>query len=384
VLGSGSAARDGARKAAQEYGASVALVERTRWGGSCPNVACRPTKAYVVAADLVHDVNSLADLLGIEVGPARANLERVKARKDALLKAQPKWVQELRDAGFTTVDGAGRFVDAHTVAVGERRLEAERVLVATGSRTAVPPIDGIDEIGWVDHVSALELTELPESLLVLGGGAVGLEFGQTFARFGSRVTIVDALERIAPKSDADASEELHAALVDEGVEIVTDTFVSKTRRDGDDVVATLAPRDGSQPRELRVSSVLLASGRAPNLEELEARHRRGRADADQRGRHLGRRRRDGRAAVHAGRPVPVAGRRRRHVHVERCARGLLGAADRDLHRPGAGRSRPVRAGGGGAGARGRDRVASTRSRHARDLHEREAGPVQARVRARLA
>jgi mercuric reductase len=268
VLGSGSAARHGARKAAQEHDANVALVEGTRWGGSCPTVACRPTKAILVAAELVHDVNTLAEVLGIEVGPARANLARVKARKDELLKPQSRWVAELEEAGFATVEGAASFVDPGTVRVGDRELEAERILIATGSRTAVPPIEGIDDVGWIDHVSALELTELPESLLVLGGGAVGLEFGQAFARFGSRVTIVDALERISPKSDAEASTELHAALEDEGIEIVTNTFVSKVRREAREVVATLAPRDGSPESELRVAEILLASGRAPNVEEL--------------------------------------------------------------------------------------------------------------------
>ena len=269
VLGAGSAARDGANKATREHGANVALVERTRWGGSCPNVACKPTKAILVAADLVHDINTLAAVLGIEVGPARANLARVKARKDELLTPQAKWVQQLRDAGFTTIDGVGAFVDPRTVRVGDRTLAAERILIATGSRTAVPPIEGIDDVGWIDHVAALELTELPESLLVLGGGAVGLEFGQAFARFGSRVTIVDALERIAPRSDAAATAELHAALEDEGIEIVTSTFVSRVEQEGGGIVATLAPRDGSPPRELRVAQILLASGRVPNVEELE-------------------------------------------------------------------------------------------------------------------
>jgi mercuric reductase len=217
----------------------------------------------------MHDVNTLAAVLGIEVGPARANMARVKARKDSLLKPQSRWFEELGEAGFTTVDGAASFVDPRTVRVGDRELAAERILVATGSRTAVPPVEGIDDVDWLDHVSALELTELPESLLVLGGGAVGLEFGQAFARFGSRVTIVDALERISPKSDAQASAELHASLEDEGIEIVTNTFVSKVRRDDSEVVATLAPRDGSPERELRVSELLLASGRVPNVEELE-------------------------------------------------------------------------------------------------------------------
>jgi pyruvate/2-oxoglutarate dehydrogenase complex dihydrolipoamide dehydrogenase (E3) component len=269
VLGAGSSARDGAGKAARDYNANVALAERVRWGGSCPNVACKPTKAYLVSAELVHDVNELAGLLGIEVGRAKANLARIKERKDSLKKPQPKWVEDLNDSGFTTFDGEASLVDANTVRVGEEEISADRILIATGSRTAVPPIDGIEEIDWIDHISALELTELPDSLLVLGGGAVGLEFGQTFARFGSRVTIVDALERISARSDLDATNELTAALEDEGIEVVVNTFVKRVVNDGKEVVATLAPRDGGPERELRVSKVLLASGRVPNLEELD-------------------------------------------------------------------------------------------------------------------
>lgn len=269
VIGAGSAARDGAKKAAAEYGANVALVERTRWGGSCPNVACKPTKAILVAAELVHDINELAELLGIEVGPARANLAKVKARKDEIVGTQAAWLERLENAGYATVAGEATFEDAHTIRVGDRRLSSERILIASGSRTAVPPIEGIDEIDWIDHISALELTELPERLLVLGGGAVGLEFGQAFSRFGSKVTVVDALERISPKSDADAALELTAALQDEGIDVITNTFVKSARRDGDEIVAVLAPRDGSPTSELRVRKILLASGRVPNVEELD-------------------------------------------------------------------------------------------------------------------
>jgi mercuric reductase len=269
VIGAGSAAREGARKAAQDYGASVAMIERTRWGGSCPNVACRPTKAYLVAAELAHDVNTLAEKIGIEVGPARANLARIKARKDSIRSTQEQWRERLTGAGYELLDGVAAFEDARTVRVGERRLTAERILVATGSRTAVPPVDGIDEIDWLDHVSALELTELPESLLVVGGGAVGLELGQAFSRFGSRVTIVDAVDRIAFRDDKEAAAELAAALKEEGIEIVLNTFVKSVRRDGREVVAELTPRDGGVGRELRVTNVLLAAGRVPNVEELE-------------------------------------------------------------------------------------------------------------------
>src|SRR6266511_1205900 len=262
VIGAGSGARYGAQKAARDYGAKVALIERTRWGGSCPNVACKPTKAYLVVADLLHDINTLAERLGIEVGHARANLAKIKARKDSLIKPQEKWVEDLNGAGFATVEGEATLVDAHTVRVGDEELQADRILIATGSRTAVPPVEGIKDVGWIDHVSALELTELPESMLVLGGGAVGLEFGQAFSRFGSMVTIVDALERISPKSDPASSLELTRALEDEGIEVIVNTFVKSVRRDEDgQIVCTLAPRDGGPESELRVSTVMLASGR---------------------------------------------------------------------------------------------------------------------------
>jgi mercuric reductase len=263
VIGAGSAARAGAERAAGEHGARVAMIERERWGGSCPNVACRPTKAYLVAAELAHDANTLAARLGIEVGPARADLGRVKAYKDSVLSTQEQWRERLTDAGYELIDGTATFEDAHTVRVGDRRLDAERILVATGSRTAVPPIEGLEDVDWLDHVSALELTELPESLLVVGGGAVGLEFAQAFARFGSRVTIVEGVDRIAFRDDEDAAAQLAAALADEGIEVITGAFVDRVRRDPGALVATVGGR------EIRVERILLAAGRAPNVERLE-------------------------------------------------------------------------------------------------------------------
>ena len=107
VLGAGSAARAGAYQAATEHDASVAIVESVRWGGSCPNVACKPTKAYLVAAELAHDVNTIAGTLGVQVGAAGPDLARIKARKDSLLTTQELWRERLADAGHTLVDGSG-------------------------------------------------------------------------------------------------------------------------------------------------------------------------------------------------------------------------------------------------------------------------------------
>jgi mercuric reductase len=263
VLGAGSAARDGAGKAAREHGARVALVESTRWGGGCPNVACRPTKAYLVAAELAYTVNELSDWMGVECGPARVDLARVRAWKDSIRRSQDSWVQVLSEAGYELVPGEASFVDAHTVRVGDRELSAERILIATGSRTAVPRVPGIDEVQWIDHVSALELEQIPESLLVVGAGPVGLEFAQIFARFGSRVTIVCNGPQIAARADTEAANELHAALEDEAIEIVRDSGVDSFGLEGNLTVVTLPGG-----REVKVTHVLLASGRTPNTEAL--------------------------------------------------------------------------------------------------------------------
>ena len=258
VLGAGSAARDGAGKAAREHDARVAMVERTRWGGSCPNVACRPTKAYLVAAELMHEVRHHAAERGIDLPAPVIDLARTRTWKDSLRRDQDSWVQLLRDAGYGVYPGEASFVDANTVHVGDTTLTAEKVLIATGGRTAVPPIPGIDEVEWIDHISALELTEVPESLLVVGAGPVGLELAQIFARFGSRVTVVNHGPQIAARADADAASELQAALEDEGIEIVLDATLEHVSR-GEAVVGG---------RTLKVSHVLLSSGRVPNVEEL--------------------------------------------------------------------------------------------------------------------
>ena len=262
VLGAGSGARDGAAKAAREHGAHVAIVERIRWGGSCPNVACRPTKAYLVAAELMHDVRHHATERGIDLPAPAIDLARTRAWKDSLRRDQNSWVQLLRDAGYGVYPGEASFVDANTVRVGDTSLAAEKVLIATGGRTAVPSIPGIESVAWLDHVSALELEELPESLLVVGAGPVGLELAQIFARFGSRVTIVNHDAQIAARADTDAANELQAVLEDEGIEVVLNGGVDSVARNGDRIDAEV------KGRTLTVSHLLLASGRTPNLEEL--------------------------------------------------------------------------------------------------------------------
>ena len=176
---------------------------------------------------------------GRRLRAGRVDLARVRAWKDSIRRSQESWVELLREPGYEVVPGEASFVDAHTVRVGDRELTADRILIATGSRTAVPPVPGIEQIEWIDHVTALELEEIPESLLVVGAGPVGLEFAQIFARFGSRVTIVNNGDQIAARADTEAANELQAALEDEGIEVVLGGGVDAFARDGDTTVATL-------------------------------------------------------------------------------------------------------------------------------------------------
>ncbi|TMK26472.1 MAG: NAD(P)/FAD-dependent oxidoreductase, partial [Actinobacteria bacterium] len=263
VLGAGSAARDGAGKAKREHGANVAMIERERWGGSCPNIACRPTKAYLTAAELVHDINTQAANRGIEVSSPKIDMTRLRAWKNSIRRDQDSWVEVL-SAQYTVVPGEAAFVDEQTVRVGERELSAERILIATGGRTAVPPIPGIEHVDWIDHISALDLERVPESLLVIGAGPVGLEFAQIFARFGSRVTIVNHGTQIAARADTEAAQELQAAFEDEGIEVIlTDGGVERFTRNGKGVEAEI-----TGGRTIVVSDVLFASGRIANIEAL--------------------------------------------------------------------------------------------------------------------
>jgi mercuric reductase len=263
VIGAGSAARDGAGKAKREHGANVAMIERERWGGSCPNVACRPTKAYLTAAELVHDVSHEAERRGIRVSKAEIDLARLRSWKDSIRRDQESWLELLSDT-YTALRGEASFVDQHTVRVAGNELTGDRILIASGSRTAVPSIPGIEHVTWIDHVSALELERVPESLLVIGAGPVGLEFAQIFARFGSRVVIVSHGTQIAARNDTEAAEELQAALEDEGIEVIlTDGGVERFAREGERIEATI-----TGGRTVTVTDVLLASGRVPNVEGL--------------------------------------------------------------------------------------------------------------------
>ena len=273
VLGGGSAARDAANMAMRDYDARVALVERERWGGSCPNVACSPTKAYLVAAELAHDVNGRAPVLGIETGPARVDLARVREWKESLKKlAGAVGCATSKSRASRPSPGRRRSSDRARCASASASWSADRILVATGSRTAVPPVEGIDEIDWLDHVSALDLTEVPRSLLVVGGGRgrARVRAGvlalrrpgddRRRGRRGSRRSPTPTPRRRSPRHSRPKGSSSRA-----------NVFVQRVRQDGGEVVATIAPRDGV--RRVRAAWPAGAARFGPGAERRGARPR---------------------------------------------------------------------------------------------------------------
>ncbi len=268
VVGGGSAAFACALRAA-ERGARVTIVEAGTIGGTCVNVGCVPSKILLRQAHVRHLAGHhpfeglerrapAADAAALAAQRAARVAELRHAKYEALVEANP---------AITLVRGRARFEDAHTLRValaggGERTLRADRVLVATGARPAVPPVPGLAGTPYWTSTEALAATRVPPSLLVLGGSAVGLELAQGFARLGSRVTVLELADRILPQADAEVSAALHAALEAEGIAIRTGTAAERvSHREGRFRVETAGG-------VLEAEALLVATGRRPNTEDL--------------------------------------------------------------------------------------------------------------------
>lgn len=267
VIGGGTAGLVTASGCAR-LGRRVALIEREKLGGDCLWTGCVPTKALVASARLVHQMRN-ADAFGLEpvtqnVSPRRI-LESMRQRRATISRHDDP--QKFRDLGIDVIEGSARLLRGREIEVGGRVLAARDIVLATGSRTAVPPIDGLEDAGYLDHASFLAQDELPSTILVLGGGAIGIEFAQLFGRFGAKVTVVEAGDEILPREDASVVRRIREILTAEGVELVTGTSVEAVRREGSRRIATLREADGTR-RDVVVDALFVAAGRRGNTEGL--------------------------------------------------------------------------------------------------------------------
>lgn len=263
VIGAGSAGLTAAR-VGRALVARVALVERGRIGGDCTWTGCVPSKALLQVAELAHRMRH-ADRLGLAPHADPIDLQQVMASVHATIDRV--YALETPDIltrqGITVIAGLARFVDAHALDVDGRRVHGRRFIICTGSRPALPAIPGLAECVPLTSETIFDLRVLPERLVVLGAGAVGIELAQAFARLGSAVTVIEQAEHILPMADPEASAVLAAALRVEGLVLRTGTQVERVEQAGSGV------RVACNGVWIEADRLLVATGRRPNIAELD-------------------------------------------------------------------------------------------------------------------
>lgn len=266
VLGGGMAGLPVALKSAH-HGLETALVEQNLLGGTCLNRGCIPTKTMIRSAE-VANLARRADEFGIEID------NEVRTDMDAVVERQQRVVESIRKGAYSNVEdadgldlieGRGVFKSPTELSVGDRTLTADRIVLNTGTRPVEPPIDGLDEVDTLDSTSALEVTKLPEHLAVIGGGYVGCEFAQMYARFGADVTVFQRGDRLLPAEDPDVSEVIENAFKSEGIGVRTGMAVEELESTASGTRVIVSDDDTD---DITVSHVLVAAGRRANTDGI--------------------------------------------------------------------------------------------------------------------
>jgi dihydrolipoamide dehydrogenase len=254
---------------AAHRGTNTALVERDLLGGTCLNRGCIPTKTMIRSAEVANLIDR-ANEFGIErTGEAHTNMDWVVER-------QHEVVESIRDGAYDNVEdtenldlveGHGSFESPTELAVGDRVLSADNIVVNTGARPVEPPIEGIDDVETLDSTSALELSAVPDHLVVVGGGYVGCEYAQMYARFGADVTLVQRNQRLLPDEDPDVSDVIQSAFESEGIDVRTDASVEALASTEGSIEVTVTTAD-DETAVIDASHVLIATGRQPNSDRI--------------------------------------------------------------------------------------------------------------------
>ena len=250
-------------------GQRVAIIERNRFGGTCVNTGCIPTKTLVASAYNMHMVRRAAEF-GVEVtGTARVNMKRVKARKDEITgksrSGLESWLENTPNC--TVYRGHARFESPNEITVGDDLLSAPQIFINVGGRAAIPSMPGVANTPYLTNSTLLELDALPRHLVIVGGGYIGLEFGQIFRRFGSEVTIIEKASRLIGHEDEDVSAEVQAILEREGVQVRLNAKCIELTKLADGEVGVRVDCSEGAP-QVSGSHLLLAMGRTPNTDDL--------------------------------------------------------------------------------------------------------------------
>ncbi|MGA9777305.1 MAG: dihydrolipoyl dehydrogenase family protein [Limisphaerales bacterium] len=271
VLGSGAAGKLISWTLAKK-GMKVAVIERKYVGGSCPNIACLPSKNIIHSAKVASYFFRSAEF-GITKDNTKIDMAAVRERKRKMVTGLVDLHLDLyKKSGAELIMGVGRFVAPKTIevspaAAGTRTLRGRHVVINTGSRATIDPTPGLVEANPLTHIEALELDRVPEHLLVIGGGYVGLELSQAMRRFGSRVTIIDRNPRLVHREDQDISEALHELFKDEGIGVLTNTRITRVEGTSGRAVKLQVNQNGSEI-VLEGTHLLVATGRTPNTNDI--------------------------------------------------------------------------------------------------------------------
>jgi pyruvate/2-oxoglutarate dehydrogenase complex dihydrolipoamide dehydrogenase (E3) component len=249
-------------------GMTVALIERKLVGGTCVNTGCTPTKTLVASAQAAYSARRAAEYGVLVEDAIRVDMAKVKARADTVAASSriglERWLRGMK--GCTLIEGQARFEAPDRLRVGADLLTAPRIFINVGGRPSVPPLPGINDVPFLTNRTMLELEQVPEHLLIVGGSYIGLEFAQMHRRFGAKVTVVERLPRLIAREDADISEAIREILTSEGVTVRTGAECIRLGRHGSGVAVFLDCAEG-EPTALG-SHVLLAVGRRPNTDDL--------------------------------------------------------------------------------------------------------------------
>ena len=267
VIGTGQAGPSLAVRLANS-GRKTAVLERKRFGGTCVNVGCIPTKTLVASARAIHMARR-GDEFGFTTGGlVQVDMKRVKARKDAVVRQSTegveKWLRNTKN--LIVYDGHGRFESARTVRVNDDVLEADQIFINVGARASTPPIPGLADVPYLTNVGMMEIDTLPEHLVVVGGSYIGLEFAQMYRRFGSRVTVIEMGDRLIAREDEDISTTLQKILEGEGVAFRLKASCIGMKRTPSGVLVGVDCKN--EAPEIEGSHVLIATGRRPNTDDL--------------------------------------------------------------------------------------------------------------------
>lgn len=252
---------------AAALGARTALVERDRLGGECLWTGCVPSKAMIGSARIA-DAFRRAGAFGLAPrDPAPDGSAVLESVREVRARVQPHDdPARFRAMGVDVVEGEARFLSPEEIEVGSRRIRGRKFVIATGSRPAIPPIEGLETAGYYTHETAFDRETLPGSVLILGGGPIGIEFAQAYARLGVDVAVVEMEDRILPREDPELSVRLEEALAGEGIRILTGRRAVEAAPAGEGVSVAVEGPDGR--RVLEAAAVLVAAGRKPNVEAL--------------------------------------------------------------------------------------------------------------------